>query len=180
MQHLSDYELQLGEIKRPPRGCGAPPKNAARAQYDQLMKQGIRNSEACRIVGISRSSGTRWRHGHCRLKVRGHQEVRSNFAGAACGDLCPLFLRVRTDHDRGPAACPAQHPCHCPGVRAQSVKREPRDPSQQSRTLWQLPTADSPAQCLAQRRRSRQRTGKIARNQKLRDFVRGAQHWTLE
>jgi hypothetical protein len=28
------------------------------------MKQGMGNSEACRIVGIRRSSGTRWRHGH--------------------------------------------------------------------------------------------------------------------
>ncbi|MEE9095867.1 hypothetical protein [Pseudarthrobacter phenanthrenivorans] len=28
------------------------------------MKQGMGNSEACRIVEISRSSGTRWRHGH--------------------------------------------------------------------------------------------------------------------
>lgn len=51
-------------MKRPRKSRGAPPKNAARAHYDQLMKQGMGNSEACRIVGISRSSGTRWRHGH--------------------------------------------------------------------------------------------------------------------
>ena len=35
-----------------------------RVHYEQLMKQGMGNSEACRIVGISRSSGTRCRHGN--------------------------------------------------------------------------------------------------------------------
>lgn len=51
-------------MKRPRKSRVPPAKNAARAHYDQLMKQGTGNSEACRIVGISRSSGTRWRHGH--------------------------------------------------------------------------------------------------------------------
>ena len=53
----------MAEMKRARKSRGAPPKNAGRAHYDQLMKQGMGNSEACRIVGISRSSGTRWRHG---------------------------------------------------------------------------------------------------------------------
>lgn len=56
--------VAIGRDERPGRSRGAPPKNAAPAHYDQLMKQGRVKSEACRIVGISRSSGTRWRHGH--------------------------------------------------------------------------------------------------------------------
>lgn len=51
-------------MKRRRKSRGAPPKNAARAHCDQLMKQRMGNSEACRIVGISRSSGTQWGHGH--------------------------------------------------------------------------------------------------------------------
>ncbi len=54
----------MAVMKRAGRVRGAPPKNAARVHYDQLMKQGMGNPEACRVVGISRSSGTRWRHGH--------------------------------------------------------------------------------------------------------------------
>lgn len=54
----------MARMKRARRSRGAPPKNAARAHYDHLMKQGTGNSEACRIVGISRNPGTRWRHGH--------------------------------------------------------------------------------------------------------------------
>lgn len=57
-------EVAIGRDEKTAEGPGAPPKNAARAHYERLMKQGIGNSEACRIVGISRSSGTRWRHGH--------------------------------------------------------------------------------------------------------------------
>ncbi len=61
----------MAVTKRARRARGAPPKNAARADYDQLMKQRMGNSEACRIVGISRSSGTRWRHGHTATSKRG-------------------------------------------------------------------------------------------------------------
>jgi transposase, IS30 family len=41
-------------------------------RYVQLIAQGVNNSEACRLVGIDRKTGNRWRYG---------QRVR-NFAGA--------------------------------------------------------------------------------------------------
>jgi transposase len=31
--------------------------------FTRLIAQGISNSEACRIVGINRKTGTRWRYG---------------------------------------------------------------------------------------------------------------------
>ena len=32
-------------------------------RYLQLIAQGVSNSEACRLVGINRKTGTRWRYG---------------------------------------------------------------------------------------------------------------------
>src|SRR4051812_42729059 len=32
-------------------------------RYVRLVAQGISNSEACRIVGVNRKTGTRWRYG---------------------------------------------------------------------------------------------------------------------
>lgn len=38
------------------------------------MRQGPGDSEACRVVGISLGSGTRWRHGHTAITKTG--EIR--------------------------------------------------------------------------------------------------------
>jgi len=42
---------------------GATGKTAERARYIELMKQGFNNSEACRIVGVDRKTGSHWRNG---------------------------------------------------------------------------------------------------------------------
>ncbi|WP_455908282.1 helix-turn-helix domain-containing protein, partial [Streptomyces hygroscopicus] len=34
-----------------------------REAYFRLMQQGVSNTEACRIVGINRRTGKRWRYG---------------------------------------------------------------------------------------------------------------------
>jgi hypothetical protein len=145
----------LGEMKRPRKSRGAPPKNVARAHYDQLMKQGMGNSEACRIVGISRSSGTRWRHGHTVVLKSGDIKKYAPISHQRPAAISTRFsLRVGTDHDRGPVARPAQHPCHCHRARAESVDREQGDPPQYSRAVWQLPAEDGSAQCRAEKESS--------------------------
>ena len=46
------------------RGSPGPaPQAEKRAQYARLIAQGVNNSEACRIVGVGRRTGTRWRFG---------------------------------------------------------------------------------------------------------------------
>src|SRR5205807_4355683 len=45
------------------RGPGALPQAEKREQFARLIAQGFNNSEACRIVGINRRTGKRWRHG---------------------------------------------------------------------------------------------------------------------
>jgi IS30 family transposase len=47
--------------QRPKPGPGKP-LAAQRELYFRLMKQGLTNSEACRRVGIHRSTGQHWRH----------------------------------------------------------------------------------------------------------------------
>jgi hypothetical protein len=42
---------------------GPAPQTAKREQYAALIARGVNYSEACRIVGINRRTGKRWRHG---------------------------------------------------------------------------------------------------------------------
>jgi transposase len=44
------------------RGGGGPLAEK-RARYAELIAQGLDNSKACRIVGVNRKTGTRWRYG---------------------------------------------------------------------------------------------------------------------
>ena len=39
--------------------------------FVRLIAQGVSNSEACRIVGINRRTGTRWRYGRTILNTAG-------------------------------------------------------------------------------------------------------------
>jgi hypothetical protein len=116
------------------------------------------NFEACRIVGISRSSGTRWRHGDTVVLKSG--ETRGStlrFRGSGRPRSPRGSLRVVTGHDRGPVACAAQHPCNCPGARTESVDHKQRDPPQPARALWQLRSRDGPTECRAQKNPSADR-----------------------
>ena len=36
---------------------------AERTAYLELMRQGVGNAEACRVVGVNQRTGTRWRYG---------------------------------------------------------------------------------------------------------------------
>lgn len=50
----------MGQGRRRRPGGGATDKQE---QFTRLIGQGVSNSEACRIVGINRRTGTRWRYG---------------------------------------------------------------------------------------------------------------------
>src|SRR3954469_5284674 len=52
-------------------------------QFVRLIAQGVSNSEACRIVGIHRKTGTRWRYGRTVTSAR----WRSKTASSSEGDL---------------------------------------------------------------------------------------------
>ena len=54
----------MRERRRTPAGGVQAEKQQ---RYVQLIAQGVSNSEACRLVGINRQTGSRWRYGR---KVR--------------------------------------------------------------------------------------------------------------
>ncbi|MBV9060824.1 MAG: helix-turn-helix domain-containing protein, partial [Pseudonocardiales bacterium] len=42
---------------------GSAPQTEKREQFARLIAQGVSSSQACRIVGVNRRTGKRWRHG---------------------------------------------------------------------------------------------------------------------
>ncbi|WP_455754569.1 IS30 family transposase [Streptomyces tanashiensis] len=54
------------EIRKERRWQGPRPLVREREEYFRLMDQGVSSREACRIVGIDRRTGRRWRNGYTR------------------------------------------------------------------------------------------------------------------
>ena len=42
---------------------GPAPLTAQRQEFAKLIAKGVSNSEACRLIGVNRRTGTRWRLG---------------------------------------------------------------------------------------------------------------------
>jgi IS30 family transposase len=158
-------------MKRARKSRGAPAKNAARAHYDQLMKQGMGNSEACKIVGVSRSSGTRWRYGHTVIFKSGTIKRYPPIALQRPRVISQRFLseeeRVTISdmlHARYSIRAIARELGRSPSTVSREIRRNIHEPSGNYRPRT--------AQRSAERRRCRQRSGKIAGNPQLLDFVR--------
>jgi len=60
-----DFEVRDRSVNQ-----GRRPLTEERRVYLQLMQQGVSSAEACRIVGINRRTGKRWRNG--RVPSGGH------------------------------------------------------------------------------------------------------------
>jgi transposase, IS30 family len=167
------------------RGPGALPQAGKREQYARLIAQGYNNSEACRIVGINRRTGKRWRHGRTITTRDGRKlhyaPVVAEGAGRRVREISDRYLseqeRVRIADLRQAGG----------GVRAIAVQTG-RSPSTISRELRRNRDPDSgqyrpfTAHKLAARRRARPRPGKIAADPVLREFVqeRLEQRWSPE
>lgn len=154
------------------RGPGALPQAEKREHYARLIAQGINNSEACRIVGINRKTGKRWRHGRPITTRDGRKlhyapVVR---AGAVKREISPRYLsedeQVQIADLRRAGG----------GVRA-IAERLGRSPSTISRELRRNRDPGSgqyrpfTAHKLAAQRRARPRAGKIGHDVALRQFV---------
>ncbi|HVB42700.1 MAG TPA: IS30 family transposase [Streptosporangiaceae bacterium] len=166
------------------RGPGALPQAEKREQFGRLIAQGYNNSEACRIVGINRRTGKRWRHGRTIITRDGRKlhyppvVTRGKVAGR---EISHRYLsedeRVRIADLRKAGA----------GVRA-IADRLGRSPSTISRELRRNLDPGSgqyrpfTAHKLAVRRRARPRPGKIAADPVLRQFVqdRLEKRWSPE
>jgi IS30 family transposase len=158
------------------------PQTVKREQYAALIARGVTNSEACRIVGINRRTGKRWRHGRTILSSSGQRLHYAPVVGVARKRaISARFLsedeRVRIADLRRAGE----------GVRA--IARElGRDPATVSRELRRNVDPKSSAyrphtaQRLAERRRARRKTGKLVADVELREFVQDklTRRWSPE
>jgi IS30 family transposase len=66
-------------------------------RYLQLITQGVSNSEACRLVGINRKTGTRWRYGR---SVRNSVGELLHYPPVKAKDIRPRSPRYLSEHER--------------------------------------------------------------------------------
>jgi IS30 family transposase len=150
---------------------GPEPQTAKREQYAALIARGVSNAEACRIVGINRRTGKRWRHGRTITSSGGRRLHYAPVVGVKLKrEISARFLseeeRIRIADLRRAGE----------GVRA-IAQELGRSPATVSRELRRNVDADSgtyhphAAQRLAERRRARPKTGKLVADVQLREFV---------
>jgi transposase, IS30 family len=160
---------------------GPAPQTAKREQFAALIGRGVNYSEACRVVGINRRTGKRWRHGRTITSSSGRRLHYPPVVGVGRRDISPRYLsedeRVLIG-DRRRA-----------GESVRAIARElGRSPATVSRELRRNADPDSgryrpfAAQRMATERRARPRKGKLAADPELRAFVqqRLAKRWSPE
>jgi transposase, IS30 family len=160
---------------------GPAPQTTKREQFARLIARGVPNAEACRLVGINRRTGTRWRFGRSITSSSGRRLNYPAVINTRKQEISPRYLsedeRVRiADLERQGL-----------GVRAIAAELG-RNPSTISRELRRNrdPAGGGyrpfTAQRLAAERRARPGRGKLIRDPVLRQFVqdRLEQRWSPE
>jgi IS30 family transposase len=66
-------------------------------RYVQLIAQGVSNAEACRLVGINRRTGTRWRYGR---EVRNSAGEVLHYPPVTIKNVRPRSPRYLSEHER--------------------------------------------------------------------------------
>jgi IS30 family transposase len=157
------------------------PQTAKREQYAALIARGVSYSEACRIVGINRRTGKRWRLGRSILSSSGRRLHYAPVVGVGRWEISPRYL---SEDERMRIA-----DLRRAGEGARVIGRElGRNAATISRELRRNADPDSgryrpfAAQRLADQRRARPREGKLATDPELREFVqdRLKQRWSPE
>ncbi|WP_327424872.1 IS30 family transposase [Streptomyces sp. NBC_01230] len=156
-------------IRRERTGQGGRKLVREREKYFRLMDQGVSSLEACRIVGINSRTGKRWRNGrHASGDRRAVPPIRA----------------------QAPSSGPSRYLCEADRIHIADRLREKaavrviaaelgRSPSTVSREIHRNRHPESgayrphAAQARAEARRPRPKTGKIAENAELRDFIQG-------
>ena len=160
---------------------GPAPQTSKREQFARLIARGVPNAEACRLVGINRRTGTRWRFGREITSSSGQKLHYPAVIDTRKREISPRYLsedeRVRiADLDRS-------------GRAVRAIARElGRDPATISRELRRNcePVGGQyrpfTAQRLAADRRARPGRGKLRHDPVLRQFVtdRLGSRWSPE
>jgi IS30 family transposase len=66
-------------------------------RYLQLIAQGVNNSEACRLVGVNRKTGSRWRYGR---SVRNSVGELLHYPPVKIKEAGPRSPRYLSEHER--------------------------------------------------------------------------------
>ena len=84
----------MRDRRRTPKGGVQAEKQQ---QYVRLIAQGVNNSEACRVVGINRKTGNRWRYGR---SVRNSAGARVHYAPVKITEAKPRSPRYLAEQER--------------------------------------------------------------------------------
>ena len=84
----------MRDRRRTPKGGAQAEKQQ---QYVRLIAQGVNNSEACRLVGINRKTGNRWRYGR---SVRNSAGARVHYAPVKIAETKPRSPRYLSEQER--------------------------------------------------------------------------------
>lgn len=116
-------------LDEPDEGSGGGQLAEKRALYARLIARGVSNSEACRLVGINRKTGTRWRYGRT-IRNSGGEAVHYPPV-TAISDVQPVSARFLSLNERTTIA-----DLHHGGESVRAIARElGRPPSTVSREL---------------------------------------------
>jgi IS30 family transposase len=160
---------------------GVAPQTAKREQFARLIARGMPNAEACRVVGINRRTGTRWRHGR---EITSSNGRRLHYPPVITTRKTQISQRYLSEDERVRIA-----DLHRAGHTVRSIATElGRSPSTISRELRRNAESEDGkyrpfmAQRLAVERRARPGRGKLINDEVLREFVaaRLKKRWSPE
>ena len=150
-------------------------------RYVQLIAQGVSNSEACRLVGINRKTGNRWRYGRTVRNSAGALVIYPPVKITEAETAEPaVSLRAGTDPDRRPAGGEDERPRD----RREQLGRAPSTISREIRRNSDPDGRYRPhhAEQAAERRACRPRKRRIAGDGVLAEVVQRllAKRWSPE
>ena len=160
---------------------GPAPQAEKREWFARLIAQGVNNSQACRIVGVNRKTGKRWRHGRTITSSNGKRLHYPPVIKVGGREISGRYLcedeRVRIA-DLWRAGHGVREIAGEIGRSASTISRElrrNRDPASGSYRPFT-------AQRMAVRRRARPGRGKLIQDAELREFVaeRLGKRWSPE
>ncbi len=100
-------------------------------QYVRLIAQGLNNSEACRLVGINRKTGNRWRYGRTVVNTAGELVHYPAVMVAAPKPRSPRYLSEPERIAIADRLTCGERPRDRPRVGTLTVDDQSRDRSQQ-------------------------------------------------
>lgn len=146
-------------------------KTAERVRYVELTRQGLNNAEICRMLGIGRKTGSKWRNGYrARDPITGR--VREYAPIVQVRDEAPISPRFLSEEERVKIA-DLRKAGHTIRLIATTLGRSPSTISRELRRNSGAAGVYRPFQAhkLARNRRTRVRPGKIATNPVLRQQI---------